>query len=46
MEPGAHHPVHLEVAGQSREVQAYQLQDAVVWGMTERILTALLCELS
>jgi 8-oxo-dGTP pyrophosphatase MutT (NUDIX family) len=46
MEPGAHRPVKLEVAGQSREVQAYQLQDAVIWGMTERILTALLHELS
>ena len=46
MEPGAHHLVKLEVAGQSREVQAYQLQDAVIWGMTERILTALLRELS
>ena len=45
MGPGAHHPVQLEVAGQSREVQAYQLQDAIVWGMTERILTALLHEL-
>ncbi len=42
MEPDAHHPVRLDVAGQSREVQAYQLEDAIVWGMTERILTDLL----
>jgi len=42
LKPGAHHPVRLEVAGQSREVQAYELEDAIVWGMTERILTDLL----
>jgi 8-oxo-dGTP pyrophosphatase MutT (NUDIX family) len=35
-----HHPVRLEVAGQSRQVQAYQLEDGIVWGMTERILTS------
>lgn len=40
--PGAHHAVRLEVAGQSREVEAYQLEDAIIWGMTERILTGLL----
>jgi 8-oxo-dGTP pyrophosphatase MutT (NUDIX family) len=43
--PGAHHLVRLEVAGQSRDVPAYQLDDAIVWGMTERILTGLLEEL-
>ena len=42
LEPDAHHPVRLDVAGQSREVPAYQLEDAVVWGMTERILSDLL----
>jgi 8-oxo-dGTP pyrophosphatase MutT (NUDIX family) len=46
LQPGAHHLVRLEVAGQSREVQAYQLDDAIVWGMTERILTDLLRQLS
>jgi 8-oxo-dGTP pyrophosphatase MutT (NUDIX family) len=40
--PGAHHDVHLEVTGQSREVPAYQLDNAIVWGMTERILSGLL----
>lgn len=40
-----HHPVRLEVAGQSRQVQAYQLEDGMVWGMTERILTGLLQQL-
>jgi 8-oxo-dGTP pyrophosphatase MutT (NUDIX family) len=42
MKPGAHHLVRLELAGQSREVLAYQLEDGIVWGMTERILTDLL----
>jgi 8-oxo-dGTP pyrophosphatase MutT (NUDIX family) len=36
-----HHPVRLEISGQSRQVQAYQLEDGIVWGMTERILTGL-----
>jgi 8-oxo-dGTP pyrophosphatase MutT (NUDIX family) len=36
-----HHPVRLDVAGQSRQVMAYQLEDGLVWGMTERILTDL-----
>ena len=40
-----HHPVQLEVAGQSRQVQAYQLDNAIVWGMTERILTSFLAQL-
>jgi 8-oxo-dGTP pyrophosphatase MutT (NUDIX family) len=42
LRPDTHHPVRLEVAGQVRLVQAYELRDAMVWGMTERILTALL----
>ena len=41
-----HHTVRLDVAGQSRQVQAYQLDDAVIWGMTERILTSFLQHLS
>jgi 8-oxo-dGTP pyrophosphatase MutT (NUDIX family) len=46
LDPEAHHPVRLEVAGQSREVSAFELQDAIVWGMTERVLTDLLQGLS
>jgi 8-oxo-dGTP pyrophosphatase MutT (NUDIX family) len=42
LRPDTHHLVRLEVAGSSRLVQAYQLSDAIVWGMTERILTQLL----
>lgn len=44
MSPDAHHSVRLQVAGQTREVDAYELEDAIVWGMTERILTDLLQE--
>jgi 8-oxo-dGTP pyrophosphatase MutT (NUDIX family) len=40
--PGTRRPVQLEVAGQTRLVEAYYLTDTmVVWGMTERILTSL-----
>lgn len=39
LQPGGYHLATLEVAGQRRDVQAYHLADAVVWGMTERILT-------
>jgi len=45
LRPDTHHPVQLEVAGQSRQVQAYQLENAIIWGMTERILTSFLAEL-
>jgi 8-oxo-dGTP pyrophosphatase MutT (NUDIX family) len=37
-----HHTVRLDVDGESRQVQAYQLEDGIVWGMTERILTDLI----
>jgi len=40
--PAGYRPASLEIAGQRREVQAYRFDDAVVWGMTERILTDLL----
>jgi 8-oxo-dGTP pyrophosphatase MutT (NUDIX family) len=40
-----HHPVRLEVAGHTRQVPAYQLDHGVVWGMTERILNALLAQM-
>ncbi len=42
LQPERHHAVRLQVAGSSREVQAYQLEDGVVWGMTERILSSLI----
>lgn len=42
LHPGTHHPVRLDVAGDIRLVQAYELENAIVWGMTERIITNLL----
>lgn len=42
LRPDTRHLVRLEVAGASRLVQAYELSDGIVWGMTERILTQLL----
>jgi 8-oxo-dGTP pyrophosphatase MutT (NUDIX family) len=45
LRPGTHHTVRLEVGGQSRHVQAFELDEGIVWGMTERILTSLLEQL-
>jgi 8-oxo-dGTP pyrophosphatase MutT (NUDIX family) len=42
LRPDTHHLVRVDVAGQSRMVQAYELKDGMVWGMTERILSQLL----
>ena len=42
LQTGGYHLASLEIAGQRREVQAYRLDDAIVWGMTERILSSLL----
>jgi 8-oxo-dGTP pyrophosphatase MutT (NUDIX family) len=42
LRPDTHHLVRLEVAGTNRLVQAYELSDGIVWGMTERILSQLL----
>lgn len=42
LHPATHHPVRIDVAGQSRLVPAYQLDNAIVWGMTERIIASLL----
>jgi 8-oxo-dGTP pyrophosphatase MutT (NUDIX family) len=46
LRPDTRHPVRLEVGAQSRVVQAYELEDGMVWGMTERILTCFLKHLS
>lgn len=46
LHPETYHSVRLDIRGETREFPAYRLEDAVVWGMTERILTALLQKLS
>ncbi|HXF95124.1 MAG TPA: CoA pyrophosphatase [Gemmatimonadales bacterium] len=42
LEPGVHREVTIEVGGIERSFPAYSLGGQVIWGMTERILTALL----
>jgi 8-oxo-dGTP pyrophosphatase MutT (NUDIX family) len=45
LHPGTYHSVRLEIRGERRDVAAYEIEDAIVWGMTERILTCLLLQL-
>ena len=42
LDPDTYDSVRLEILGESREFPAYRLDDSVVWGMTERILSSLL----
>jgi 8-oxo-dGTP pyrophosphatase MutT (NUDIX family) len=44
LHPGTYHSVRLEIRGESRDMPAYQLDDAIVWGMTERVITSLLAQ--
>jgi 8-oxo-dGTP pyrophosphatase MutT (NUDIX family) len=45
LHPETYQSVRFDIRGESREFPAYQIEDAVVWGMTERILTGLLTKL-
>lgn len=45
LHPQTYHSVSLQIRGESRDMPAYQLDDGVVWGMTERIVTSLLDQL-
>lgn len=45
LHPDTYNSVRLEIRGESREFPAYRLDDSVVWGMTERILSSLLEQL-
>jgi 8-oxo-dGTP pyrophosphatase MutT (NUDIX family) len=40
-----YHSIELEIRGESRRFPAFRLEEAVVWGMTERILSGLLDQL-
>jgi 8-oxo-dGTP pyrophosphatase MutT (NUDIX family) len=42
LHPGTYHSVRLQIRGESRDVPAYELDQSIVWGMTERIVTGLL----
>ena len=41
LHPDTYDSVRLEISGESRAFPAYRLDDSVVWGMTERILSSL-----
>jgi 8-oxo-dGTP pyrophosphatase MutT (NUDIX family) len=41
LHPGTYDSVMVDIRGESREFPAYRLDDAVVWGLTERILSSL-----
>jgi 8-oxo-dGTP pyrophosphatase MutT (NUDIX family) len=45
LHPDTYNSVQLEIRGESREFPAYRLDDSIVWGMTERILSGLLTHL-
>lgn len=45
LHPATYHAVRIQLRGEDREFPAYQLEDAIVWGLTERVLTGLLAHL-
>ena len=42
LHPETYHSARLEVRGEPRDFPAYRVDETIVWGMTERILTELL----
>jgi 8-oxo-dGTP pyrophosphatase MutT (NUDIX family) len=42
LHPQTYHSVRLQIRGEARDVPAYELEQAIVWGMTERIVSGLL----
>jgi 8-oxo-dGTP pyrophosphatase MutT (NUDIX family) len=45
LHPETYHSARLEIRGEPREFPAYRVDESIVWGMTERILTGLLVQL-
>jgi 8-oxo-dGTP pyrophosphatase MutT (NUDIX family) len=45
LHPETYHSARLEIRGEPREFPAYRVDETIVWGMTERILTGLLAQL-
>ena len=41
-DPATHRPVQIEIQGERRSVDAFQVEHGIIWGMTERILGNLL----
>jgi hypothetical protein len=46
LQPETYDLIRLDIRGESREFPAYRLDDSVVWGLTERILSSLLIHLT
>ena len=46
LHPPTYHPVTIRIRGEDREMPAYELEDGIVWGMTERVVTTLLGHLA
>jgi 8-oxo-dGTP pyrophosphatase MutT (NUDIX family) len=42
LDASTYHTVEIEVRGERRRFAAYRVEDTIVWGMTERIVTDLL----
>lgn len=42
LHPETYHSAHLEIRGEPREFPAYRVEESIVWGLTERIVTGLL----
>jgi 8-oxo-dGTP pyrophosphatase MutT (NUDIX family) len=40
--PATYRAIRLQIRGESRDMPAYHVEGGVVWGMTERVITALL----
>jgi 8-oxo-dGTP pyrophosphatase MutT (NUDIX family) len=45
LHPETYHSARLEIRGEPRDFPAYRVDEFIVWGMTERILTGLLGQL-
>ena len=45
LHPETYHSARLEIRGEPRQFPAYRVDESIVWGMTERILTGLLAQL-
>lgn len=45
LHPDTYNSVRLDIRGESRDFPAYRVDDSIVWGMTERILSSLLLHL-
>ncbi|MGN6393758.1 MAG: NUDIX hydrolase [Gemmatimonadales bacterium] len=42
LHPETYHSARVEIRGAPRDFPAYRVEDSIVWGMTERIVTSLL----